>query len=709
MEYRTYTYNGVTCQATRRRSSDTQKKYERNVKYNGQERKVTYGDKEMPMRRTNDQAQENFLSRHNCSDKKDPFASGFWACLDWARPSEKSADFSEDLYEGYLISFDGNDLVQERFTEDTNFWLDYIQPKMITFHHLKNKELFDKPELFVTGEIDGIEIDEKGVKAYFHLYKRLPKNFTDKLAWFDETVREEHSKWLGMVKEYLEDGLLGFSTDSIESLVKRSDSPEKGVTDIESWAIPFVSLTHIPAEPRNIINPIIKSVGDIIVMETEQVMKPLEEESKGGYMMEGMMDEKTYQETLKKVMEDNEYMRASMEEMNKMMQEYKGMMQDYMRKASEASITEEIESNSQSAYDTNVGVQKSLPKIIENTEPVISKGVVNMATPLKYNGKSDFLLALKAFASKDLQTVKAIGFTQSDSGVGFLMPEEYSNNIIDLLQPKSLFLNGGFAGSLVNFYPMSTNSMVIPTVVSGTSGSWIDEGTTLPESSMKFGSVRLNAKKYGFVIHLNNDTLADSSIALETKVREQMVRDLAIAVDRAILDGIGGAQPLGLGRTSGVNIVSKGSTVGFTDLLSAIDRIEARDVILDDSTAWIFPSSIKALLRKMVSPANDYIWTDTPNLSQAALGSAPTPLLGYKWNDSNIITKGMAGGDSDKYTMFFGKWSDIIVGMRMNIELSSNENVNWMLDQTSIRAMIRLDVAVTHPESFEIIKNITLT
>lgn len=89
-ELKTYTMNGVTCRATKRRSSTRDDKaWMRRVVYKGKERLVHYADPDMPMRRNNPEARRNFLSRHNCSSKKDPFAPGFWSCLDWKNPDEK--------------------------------------------------------------------------------------------------------------------------------------------------------------------------------------------------------------------------------------------------------------------------------------------------------------------------------------------------------------------------------------------------------------------------------------------------------------------------------------------------------------------------------------------------------------------------------------------------------------------------------------------
>jgi hypothetical protein len=97
-EFHRYTYNGVTCQATRRRSSDRDDKaYERTVRYDDSERTVAYADPDMPMRRTNEEAREAFNARHSCDEKTDPFAAGFWSCYDWNHPDEKGATMTRQM------------------------------------------------------------------------------------------------------------------------------------------------------------------------------------------------------------------------------------------------------------------------------------------------------------------------------------------------------------------------------------------------------------------------------------------------------------------------------------------------------------------------------------------------------------------------------------------------------------------------------------
>lgn len=85
-----YSYNGVPVRASRRRASTrADKKYMRTVERDGKLYMVHYGDPDLPMRRSDPEARRNFLARHNCKDKKDPLAPGFWACLDWERTDEE--------------------------------------------------------------------------------------------------------------------------------------------------------------------------------------------------------------------------------------------------------------------------------------------------------------------------------------------------------------------------------------------------------------------------------------------------------------------------------------------------------------------------------------------------------------------------------------------------------------------------------------------
>lgn len=96
-QFSRYRYNGVTFEATIPAPSTREdKKYQRYVRFEGDERLVHWGQPNEDMERDNPQSRENFNSRHNCDAKRDPFSPGFQACWHWNTSSERDYDPNGD-------------------------------------------------------------------------------------------------------------------------------------------------------------------------------------------------------------------------------------------------------------------------------------------------------------------------------------------------------------------------------------------------------------------------------------------------------------------------------------------------------------------------------------------------------------------------------------------------------------------------------------
>jgi HK97 family phage major capsid protein len=246
--FRQYTYNGVTVQATGRRSSSRDdKKYERTVRYDGKERLVHYGDPNMEMQRDNPERREAFLTRHSCDTKKDPFAPGFWACLDWQRTDEgksmadttvtiKSVTEDTITVAGYGVVFGGTDLDGETFDSDTDYMLDLVPQKLVLYDHGQNSEV--KHAIIGKISADGITVDDDGI-------------------WIEAEL-SKHAAYVEHIRKLAEKGVLGWSSGSVGHLVSRAGK------SIKRWPIIEFSLTPTPAEPRTLGVEVIKSLGETV-------------------------------------------------------------------------------------------------------------------------------------------------------------------------------------------------------------------------------------------------------------------------------------------------------------------------------------------------------------------------------------------------------------------------------------------------------------
>ena len=260
-----YTYNGVTVTATQRRpSSRDDKKYERTVTVDGKDYLVHYGDPNMEMQRDIPERRANFLSRHNCSAKRDPLAPGFWACLDWQRTSEgKSVDGDDmdsnalkaisktdtELRVGnYMVLFGGRDLegvlsprrnqdgsAGEYFTKSTAFDSQYTDVDLLAVDWEHGHGELGKDE--VLGRVDWktARIDDKGL--------------------FVERVLNRRNRYVKYLEELIEAGLIGNSSEAVSDGVEKAPNGE-----IVRWPLRRDTLTVTPMEPRMITENAITAI-----------------------------------------------------------------------------------------------------------------------------------------------------------------------------------------------------------------------------------------------------------------------------------------------------------------------------------------------------------------------------------------------------------------------------------------------------------------
>ena len=132
---------------------------------------------------------------------------------------------------------------------------------------------------------------------------------------------------------------------------------------------------------------------------------------------------------------------------------------------------------------------------------------------------------------------KALAASDATAG-GFLVPPQYSQDIIEFLRAKSVVRQ---AGPIM--IPMATGTFRIPKVTVGATASYIGENSAAPKTQQTFGNVTLTFKKLAALVPLSNDLLRYSSPGADAIVRDDVVRAMADAENRAFLrsDGTSGS------------------------------------------------------------------------------------------------------------------------------------------------------------------------
>ena len=157
------------------------------------------------------------------------------------------------------------------------------------------------------------------------------------------------------------------------------------------------------------------------------------------------------------------------------------------------------------------------------------------------NGVSKILSDWGDKASSKWYEEKALAASDAVSG-GFLVPPQFSQEIIEYLRPASVVRKLGPV-----IIPMPTGTFRIPKMTVGSTFAYQGENTNATKSQPQFGNVTLTFKKLSGVVPISNDLMRYSSPGADAIVRDDMVNGMADAENRNFLRGDGtGATPVGL-------------------------------------------------------------------------------------------------------------------------------------------------------------------
>ncbi|CCG42856.1 phage major capsid protein [Magnetospirillum molischianum] len=235
----------------------------------------------------------------------------------------------------------------------------------------------------------------------------------------------------------------------------------------------------------------------------------------------------------------------------------------------------------------------------------------------------------------------------------------------------------------------------IPRLKSSASTGWVAENTALPESDQEHDKVTLSPKHCGTITELSRNTLLQTSPDLETLVRNDFAAILAEAIDRAAVAGTGtDNQPLGILADATVSDVSfntgaQGLYLTFADMVGEIE-----DANVAGTMAFLTNTKVKKLAAKLMDANARPLGLDTVFQNQPRAFS-------------NVVPSTLGAGNALSAAIY-ANWSDLLIGYWSAFDLLVNpfESTAYKKGNVSIRAMLTMDLAKRHPESFAVCKDI---
>ena len=254
-------------------------------------------------------------------------------------------------------------------------------------------------------------------------------------------------------------------------------------------------------------------------------------------------------------------------------------------------------------------------------------------------------------------------------------------DFIDVLRNASSVMQAGarMLGGL-------SGDVKIPKKLTSATATWIaTEGGAATESDMTLGQVTLAPKTLGAFTDITRQLMIQSSLDVEALVRDDLATSIALAIDKAGLEGTGASgQPTGILNTSGVNSVTAFAAANptFAEVVT-LETAVAEDNALMGSLAYILPAAMHGALKTTEKASGTAQFVIEPGGT----------LNGYRGIVSNQASAG---------NLYYGNFSDMMVGMFGGIDIVVDPYTNSTSGTVRVVALQSVDVAVRHAVSFAI-------
>lgn len=317
-------------------------------------------------------------------------------------------------------------------------------------------------------------------------------------------------------------------------------------------------------------------------------------------------------------------------------------------------------------------------------------------------GWGDADLAKAVMASRE----KALSAGSGSAG-GFIVPDEYSTDILDARRAMTVVRRLG-----PREFPMVNGTLHLPKVATGSSGGYIGENTNAPNTQPVFGENVLTAKKLAAIVPISNDLIRYSSPQADAVVRDDLVRGLAVNEDAAFLRGDGtGGSPRGIRNWAASGNVIAASTFSLANV--AVDFGAAMLGLMNNNVppgrwAWIFAPRTWKALTMLQTTTGDFAFR--PEMSAGTL-------FGFPYAMTTAVPINLTvGSNADCSEVYLVNFDDMAIAdsQRLIIDASTEAAYNngssvvaaFSLDQTVIRAIAEHDFAARDANAIAVLTNV---
>jgi HK97 family phage major capsid protein len=254
-----------------------------------------------------------------------------------------------------------------------------------------------------------------------------------------------------------------------------------------------------------------------------------------------------------------------------------------------------------------------------------------------------------------------------------------AGSFIDLLRNLTACITMG-----ATVLPGLVGDVLIPRQTSGATAGWLSSETTdVSSSEAQFDQISMTPKTIGTYSTMSRQLILQSSPAIEPVIRNDLAKNISVAIDQAALYGTGSSgQPTGIANTNGINAPTAfAAAVPIWAEVVAMESAVAVDNALQGQTGYVIEPTMRGQLRAAEKVASTGVF----------IMDSMDALNGHQCVTTSQVTDG---------DIFFGNWADLIIGMWGGLDVICDPYTNALDGSVRIIVKQSVDVAVRHPVSF---------
>lgn len=302
--------------------------------------------------------------------------------------------------------------------------------------------------------------------------------------------------------------------------------------------------------------------------------------------------------------------------------------------------------------------------------------------------------------------------TQTGAAGGYLVPEDTSGEVIELLREQAVITQ-----LPPRFVPLPNGNMTMNRVVTGSSFAYGAEQSDAPATGETFGQMRLSAKKLRGIIPISNDLLRAAGTAVDRIVRDDAVEGAAYGMDEAMLRGLGtDYSPRGLRyqhagfATEATHVLTMTATPDLQKVTNDLSRLELamrKAKVNPVGAAWVMAPRTETYLMNLRNANGILAFPEMEN----------GMLRRKKYHVTTAIPDNLGGGGNES-EIYLVQPNQLFFGEHMGLEIAiSNEAAYkdttgtmqsaYSRDETLMRVIMMHDIGMRHLQALSILTGVT--